>query len=82
MSETVRVKYRFECPARYMGEMDIPKEFFDRLQADEEWSDEIEKFIAERHDDLMSPADTNPEFDADFSYVERVKPSAPGTASK
>lgn len=72
MTETVKIKYSFITPATMMGRMDVPKAMFERLPKDQEWSDEIEKYIIDNHDYLNQPPEIEPEFDADFDSVTRL----------
>lgn len=76
MAETVRVKYQFRTPATLRGEMNVPKEMFDRLAADEAWSDEIEEYISGMHDFARFEPDMDPEFEADFDDIDIIEEAA------
>lgn len=73
MAEKVEVKYSFTTAATLMGRMKVPKSMFEGLPKDELWSDEIEKYIVDNHDYLNQPPEIEPEFEADFDSVDKIK---------
>ena len=70
--EMVEIKYRFRTPATLSGKMKIPKSMFNTLPEDEAWSDDIEKYIIDRHDYIHQPPEIEPESDVDFDSIDRL----------